>query len=61
MFGAGAPAADMGLVGEQPGDQEDKAGTPFVGPARTSWCRICGSPRSCRGTLAARPLEALMR
>src|SRR6202011_2537427 len=27
-----APAAIM-LVGEQPGDQEDRAGHPFVGPA----------------------------
>jgi uracil-DNA glycosylase len=33
VFGAGAPKADMMLVGEQPGDQEDKAGAPFVGPA----------------------------
>ncbi|MGY4651434.1 UdgX family uracil-DNA binding protein [Mycobacterium sp. URHB0021] len=33
VFGAGAPDADMVLVGEQPGDQEDKAGRPFVGPA----------------------------
>jgi uracil-DNA glycosylase family protein len=33
VFGAGAPDADMMLVGEQPGDQEDKAGLPFVGPA----------------------------
>jgi uracil-DNA glycosylase len=33
VFGAGAAAADMMLVGEQPGDQEDKAGAPFVGPA----------------------------
>jgi uracil-DNA glycosylase len=33
VFGAGAPDAGMVLVGEQPGDQEDKAGTPFVGPA----------------------------
>jgi DNA polymerase len=33
VFGAGdAPAAIM-LVGEQPGDQEDLAGEPFVGPA----------------------------
>ena len=23
----------MMLIGEQPGDQEDKAGLPFVGPA----------------------------
>ncbi|WP_101950007.1 UdgX family uracil-DNA binding protein [Mycobacterium sp. 3519A] len=33
VFGAGARDADMMLVGEQPGDQEDKAGAPFVGPA----------------------------
>jgi len=33
VFGAGAPAARMMLIGEQPGDQEDRAGTPFVGPA----------------------------
>lgn len=33
VFGAGAPDAVMMLVGEQPGDQEDKAGAPFVGPA----------------------------
>ena len=30
VFGVGAPHADMMLVGEQPGDQEDKAGAPFV-------------------------------
>ena len=33
VFGEGSPDADMMLVGEQPGDQEDKAGAPFVGPA----------------------------
>ena len=33
VFGAGAGSADIMLVGEQPGDQEDKAGAPFVGPA----------------------------
>ncbi|MCV6982537.1 UdgX family uracil-DNA binding protein [Mycolicibacterium pulveris] len=33
VFGAGSGAAEMVLVGEQPGDQEDKAGAPFVGPA----------------------------
>ena len=33
VFGDGARAASMMLVGEQPGDQEDKAGKPFVGPA----------------------------
>lgn len=33
VFGAGSATADLMLVGEQPGDQEDKAGEPFVGPA----------------------------
>jgi DNA polymerase len=33
VFGAGPADARMMLVGEQPGDQEDLAGTPFVGPA----------------------------
>jgi len=33
VFGAGAPSAQLMLVGEQPGDQEDLRGEPFVGPA----------------------------
>jgi DNA polymerase len=33
VFGAGSSTANMMLVGEQPGDQEDRAGAPFVGPA----------------------------
>jgi DNA polymerase len=36
VFGEGAEAADLVLVGEQPGDQEDLAGHPFVGPAGKS-------------------------
>ena len=31
--GEGSPKARVMLVGEQPGDQEDLAGRPFVGPA----------------------------
>lgn len=31
--GEGRPNAKLMLVGEQPGDQEDKQGHPFVGPA----------------------------
>lgn len=31
--GSGAPGAPLLLVGEQPGDQEDRQGVPFVGPA----------------------------
>jgi uracil-DNA glycosylase len=33
VFGEGARAAEVMLVGEQPGDKEDLAGRPFVGPA----------------------------
>jgi uracil-DNA glycosylase family protein len=33
VFGAGSPSARVMIVGEQPGDQEDRAGAPFVGPA----------------------------
>jgi uracil-DNA glycosylase len=33
VFGEGARDARIVLVGEQPGDQEDRAGHPFVGPA----------------------------
>jgi DNA polymerase len=33
VFGEGPPAARLMLVGEQPGDAEDLAGRPFVGPA----------------------------
>lgn len=33
VFGAGTAQARLLLVGEQPGDQEDLAGEPFVGPA----------------------------
>ncbi|MFF0789786.1 UdgX family uracil-DNA binding protein [Streptomyces spiralis] len=33
VFGAGNADARVMLVGEQPGDQEDRQGKPFVGPA----------------------------
>lgn len=33
VFGAGPADARIVLVGEQPGDQEDRMGKPFVGPA----------------------------
>jgi DNA polymerase len=43
VFGEGASKARVMLVGEQPGDKEDLAGEPFVGPA---------------GALLSRALEA---
>jgi uracil-DNA glycosylase family protein len=33
VFGEGAPRAALMLVGEQPGNEEDLSGRPFVGPA----------------------------
>ncbi|HEY2384888.1 MAG TPA: UdgX family uracil-DNA binding protein [Terriglobia bacterium] len=33
VFGEGGPKARVMLIGEQPGDQEDIQGRPFVGPA----------------------------
>jgi uracil-DNA glycosylase len=33
VFGEGPDTAEVVLVGEQPGDQEDRQGRPFVGPA----------------------------
>src|ERR687896_675424 len=33
VFGEGLKGARVMLVGEQPGDKEDRAGRPFVGPA----------------------------
>ena len=33
VFGEGPADAEIMLVGEQPGDQEDRQGRPFVGPA----------------------------
>lgn len=33
VFGAGSTSADLLFIGEAPGDNEDKTGTPFVGRA----------------------------
>jgi len=33
VFGEGRAGVSIALIGEQPGDQEDKQGHPFVGPA----------------------------
>jgi uracil-DNA glycosylase len=33
VFGAGPASARIMLIGEQPGDREDRIGQPFVGPA----------------------------
>jgi uracil-DNA glycosylase family protein len=33
VFGEGSPKSELVFIGEQPGDSEDLAGKPFVGPA----------------------------
>src|SRR3954467_5803986 len=33
VFGEGAARSELMMVGEQPGDREDREGHPFVGPA----------------------------
>ena len=33
VIGNGNPNADVMFIGEGPGEQEDRQGTPFVGPA----------------------------
>jgi uracil-DNA glycosylase len=54
VFGHGHRGAPIMLVGEQPGDQEDRAGLPFVGPAgaapKSSHAARGSSPRSRRCT-----------
>lgn len=40
VFGAGNPAADLMLIGEAPGAEEDKQGLPFVGAAGELLTRI---------------------
>ncbi len=41
VFGEGRRGASLMLIGEQPGDQEDRRGHPFVGPAgRVLWACI---------------------
>lgn len=42
VFGEGAASAKLMLMGEQPGDQEDLAGRPFVGPAGQMLDRALG-------------------
>ena len=49
VFGEGPEKATIMFVGEQPGDQEDLQGRPFVGPAGKLLFEICeelGIPRA---------------
>ena len=50
VFGEGSPSARVVLVGEQPGDQEDRRGQPFVGPAGKLLDRALAEAGIDRGT-----------
>jgi uracil-DNA glycosylase family protein len=50
VFGEGTLKAEVMLVGEQPGDQEDLAGAPFVGPAGKLLDRALAEAGIDRGT-----------
>jgi DNA polymerase len=49
VFGEGPVDAPLMFVGEQPGDQEDLAGRPFVGPAGQLFDRALGDAGIDRG------------
>ena len=49
VFGEGPTDADIMVVGEQPGDKEDLAGRPFVGPAGQLFDEIAGRAGLDRG------------
>jgi uracil-DNA glycosylase family protein len=51
VLAAGPVAARMMFVGEQPGDQEDLAGRPFVGPAGQMFDRAIGEAGIDRDTV----------
>ncbi|QHL90584.1 UdgX family uracil-DNA binding protein [Sphingomonas changnyeongensis] len=51
VFGEGPVDARLMLVGEQPGDREDQAGRPFVGPAGQLLDRALGEAGIDRGRL----------
>jgi uracil-DNA glycosylase family protein len=51
VFGAGADHARIMLIGEQPGQQEDIQGLPFVGPAGRLLDRALEETQVDRGTL----------
>jgi len=62
VFGEGSQHASLALVGEQPGDQEDKQGHPFVGPAGRILDRVRDSGFQVEGTtLLNRSQVAILR
>lgn len=50
VFGEGPVPARLAFIGEQPGDREDRAGRPFVGPAGHVLDRALGAAGLDRST-----------
>lgn len=65
VFGEGPPSARLMIVGEQPGDEEDKVHRPFVGPAGGVLDRALGEAGIDRGdvylTNAVKHFKYVMR
>ena len=51
VFGEGPVSAEMMVIGEQPGDQEDQQGEPFTGPAGNLLDRALAEASLDRGEL----------
>jgi uracil-DNA glycosylase family protein len=51
VFGEGPKSARLMLIGEQPGDQEDREGKPFVGPAGRLLDRVLAQVGLDRGDI----------
>lgn len=51
VFGAGNPRAELVFVGEGPGEEEDKQGVPFVGPAGQLLTKMIEAMKLSRDTV----------
>jgi uracil-DNA glycosylase len=56
VFAAGDPDADLMLIGEPPGEAEDRSGTPFAGPDGVLLDRMLASVGLARDGLLLTPL-----
>src|SRR2546427_10149295 len=62
VFGEGPKGAPIMLVGEQPGDYEDVAGKPFVGPAGENMDKPLGASETDRKQgFVPKPAEQFQR
>lgn len=59
VFGEGPPSAERMLVGEQPGDVEDRRGRPFVGPAGAVLDRALAEAQIDRERVCQRGIDHL--